>query len=294
MLSATRMFWLKLAVSLGIVPLVYFHVVDLRKVASLWASPGSTLGAFCLLVASFLFGVRRWYWVLRSQGHDLKFSQLLSVAHLSQFVGLFLPGSVGVDLARFGALNAERVAIGKWELALSIFIDRLLGLVSLLLLLGAGLVLNWAALAGAPELKLGLLVCAVVMGVLVLWWGAAKWWTRVAALRLNWWRLLSLSLLNQLATQGAYVLLLNALLGPAFDWRPLMLVIPLGILSAHLPISWNGFVVTHLTHAGVYQLLGLAQGGDTFSSYFVLSTIFQLTGFYSWWHVRHSFDGVKQ
>lgn len=93
---------------------------------------------FLLLIAIFLNVVERfeltykWNLLIKIRGIIVKFGRLFWINSIGSFLGLFLPSSLGTDVVRGYYLvknNAERsVSIS------SVFVDRVLGLISLLLL----------------------------------------------------------------------------------------------------------------------------------------------------------------
>jgi len=93
---------------------------------------------FLLLIAIFLNVVERfeltykWNLLIKVRGIIVKFGRLFWINSIGSFLGLFLPSSLGTDVVRGYYLvknNSERsVSIS------SVFVDRVLGLISLLLL----------------------------------------------------------------------------------------------------------------------------------------------------------------
>jgi uncharacterized protein (TIRG00374 family) len=106
----------------------------------------------------------RWLVLLRPlEGRNLPpFGTILRIFFVSSFVGTFLPGSVGGDAVRAYSLSTCRVPIAD-SLA-SVFVDRMLGVFSLLLMALAGLTLA-RDLAGDQGVLLGLAVAAVACAV---------------------------------------------------------------------------------------------------------------------------------
>jgi uncharacterized protein (TIRG00374 family) len=66
--------------------------------------------------------------------------EILRIFFVSTYLGTFLPGSVGGDAVRTYALN--RLAVPAADAFASVFLDRLLGIVSLLIMALAGIALE--------------------------------------------------------------------------------------------------------------------------------------------------------
>ena len=108
----------------------------LRKVdlGGLWRtlggmSPGTTLVAFVLTVASAAVSAWRWHRVLRRLGLAVPFSALLGDTLVGTAYNLLLPTSVGGDVVRSVRLGRR---IGDPELAwASVVFERVVGLFAL-------------------------------------------------------------------------------------------------------------------------------------------------------------------
>lgn len=105
----------------------YIHVELLGQLVK---RPIFITGIICLLVLAFPLCALRWYFLLRIQGIYLRYIRVFKVYYLSTFLGLFLPGAVGGDAIRI-TLGSTLLPKQKVVLALSVFIDRLIGAISL-------------------------------------------------------------------------------------------------------------------------------------------------------------------
>lgn len=123
----------KLFVSLGIltVLLTSIDLVSLGKVM-LNADP-----VFLSIALVFVLSIRfvmayRWQVVLHLYRIFPKFLNLLSIVFISNSVGQLLPGGIGVDVVRSYQLSKEEGV--ATEIAASVFLDRVIGLFSMLLI----------------------------------------------------------------------------------------------------------------------------------------------------------------
>lgn len=113
------------------------HLAWTRGPAALWetihrldaASLGLAFGAVGSLI---ILGGLRWRQVLRAQGFELPLSQVLRISLVAHFFNAFLLGTAGGDVVK--AWYAARTTPDKKaEAALTVFADRLLGTLALLL-----------------------------------------------------------------------------------------------------------------------------------------------------------------
>ncbi|MCG6976347.1 MAG: flippase-like domain-containing protein, partial [Acidiferrobacterales bacterium] len=123
----------KLLVSLGLFILI-FRAVHIREVLEVVRSlnPWLLVPALALQILSALVAALRWYMIMR----ELDFRETAGFYIRSYFKGTFfnqaLPTSIGGDALR--VLEAAKVGGGKREAFYGVFIDRIVGLLGLLLL----------------------------------------------------------------------------------------------------------------------------------------------------------------
>ncbi len=123
----------------------------------------ATSFAACGLV--ILVGGLRWRQVLRAQGLDLSVAAVMRISLVAQFFNAFLLGTAGGDVVK-AWYAARSVPEKKPEAALTVFADRLLGMVALLLFAAllmipnVGLVLEYKRHETVALLLLGMLAAA--------------------------------------------------------------------------------------------------------------------------------------
>ncbi len=127
------LFFLKMAFAAGILTYLIIHsgitFEDFCRISPVFM----VLSGACLLLQIFLTSVR-WFSLLRCIGIELSFPETLSLSMQGAFFTLFIPaGSVGGDLVKAGIL-AKRAKDGqRFNGVFSILMDRLCGLVGLLI-----------------------------------------------------------------------------------------------------------------------------------------------------------------
>ena len=160
-------------------------VAILRAAAGVDALP--ILGAVVLVLADRTLMALRWIVLLRPLSPALRppLRVLLRIFFLSTFVGTFLPASVGGDAVRAYALTREQVP-GAPALA-SVLMDRVLGVLSLLLVALVGLCLARDLLADVLVLgALALTAAVCLVSALLVFSQAAGEFGRRLFERLPW------------------------------------------------------------------------------------------------------------
>lgn len=208
-----------------------------------WLFCLASLALYCLAqcVSSY-----RWQLLARSLGFEKKLGRFIALYFVGMFFNLFLPTSMGGDVAR--AWYLSRGTGRGWLAALSVVSDRFAGLLALLFvgccatLVSLDVTPAWAAwsfwgVSGAAVLGL------IAFPVLVRWSAKCRslveGWGQYQGRGRCWAAALLLSVVVQLAAITEVWLL-----GQALDLTPSILVyavaVPLTTLLTMLPISVNG------------------------------------------------------
>lgn len=235
--------------------------------------------------------ILRWILLLRASGNPISTGNATRLFLVSSFIGSFLPAGIGADAARAYGLSRENTSAS--EALASVAVDRLLGIVSLVLMAVIG-VIAWTP-EDPGDWRLPAAIIAALLACIGVFW--ANEWLRwiIPARRHQGFvtrRVLRLTdavgryrdrrsvlvhvLIWSIAVQllritQAYVLALG--LGMTVPFTYFLLFMPLGLLMLLLPISISGFglpqamIVWLLQPMGVPDIQSLA-----------LSTLIVLTG----------------
>ena len=143
--------------------------------------------ASLLVMGGILFaGVARWRIALRVQGLNLPWSRALEISFVAHFFNSFLLGSTGGDVMK-AYYAARETHHKKTEAVVSVLVDRVIGLWSMLLFACLMIPFNLDRIAGQPWLRLPawLMVGATAGGSVVLFLafrgGVSKGWTGARA-----------------------------------------------------------------------------------------------------------------
>jgi uncharacterized protein (TIRG00374 family) len=246
--------------------------------------------------------ILRWVLLLRASGNAISTADATRLFLVSSFVGSFLPAGVGGDAARaYGLARAStssqdpspKTQVPASEALASVAVDRLLGVVSLVLMAIIG-VIAWAP-QGRTDWRIAAAIVAALVACVGVFW--ANEWMRwlIPAHRQDGFltrRVLRLTdavgryrdrrgvlvhvlvwsiVVQVMRITQAYVLALG--LGMTVPFTYFLLFMPLGLLMLLLPISISGFglpqamIVWLLQPMGVPDIQSLA-----------LSTLIVLTG----------------
>ena len=235
--------------------------------------------------------ILRWVLLLRASGNPISTADATRLFLVSSFVGSFLPAGVGADAARAYGLARENTT-GSEALA-SVAVDRLLGVVSLVLMAIIGVIV-WAP-QGRTDWRIAAAIIVALIACVAVFW-ANEWmrWIIPAhrhegfvtrrVLRLTdavgryrdrrgvLVHVLAWSIVVQvLRITQAYVLALG--LGMTVPFTYFLLFMPLGLLMLLLPISISGFGLPQGVIVWLLRPMGVSD-----SQSFALSTLILLTG----------------
>jgi len=135
---------------------------------------------------TIVLGVLRWRRVLRVHGLDLPLGRATEISLVAHFFNSFLLGSTGGDLMK-AYYAARETHHKKTEAVVTVFVDRLIGLFSMLLFAAImmvpslGLLRGHSSLGAVAGLILALLVVCGVVVALSFWGGVSRAWPRARA-----------------------------------------------------------------------------------------------------------------
>lgn len=292
----------RLAIALGLTALILWQsqpALVLEHVRT--ASPGPLIAAVVLVIVDRTLMAARWLWLLGpftrrlEGGHTVGLGTVLHVFFVSTFVGTFLPASIGMDAVRATAMT--RVGVPMADAVGSVFMDRVLGILSLLVMAAAGLWLGRelpARGAVLAALALTALGCAVVAAAVF----STRVATRLTALlrRLPWPRVhrIGTAVLEAVQRYAAHhgilatvtaasvgVQVLRVLqawclglgLGLGAPLSAYFAFVPLALLVMLLPVTVNGLGTSQAAFVLFFAAAGVAAPGA-----FALSVLFVALG----------------
>jgi len=262
--------------------LLWMRREDLALLGELEVSWPLMVGAIILTVVGTMLSFVRWYFLVKAQGLPFTIFDGMRLGLIGTFFNFLIPGAVGGDLVKAALIAREQ---SQRLLAIStIVVDRIVGLLGLLLLTGLVAIVWWGAiqdnesLAELARWNLGLLgIALVALAVFLLW----RWPLEDLASRIR--RIPKLgpplaSLADAAAsfqqTKGAVVasVLLSVLIQALFvaslilgglslwpEVPPLssyLVAIPFGLLSTGIPVTPGGLGVAEVTLEALFSFIG--------------------------------------
>lgn len=290
----SRSLWIRSAIT-AIVLAIMLSRISVAEVLDVIARvrPEMVVSVLVLLAADRVVMIWRWIILLRATGQRIATKSAAWIYLVSSFVGGFLPAGIGADLARAYTLSQRTSETSA--AAASVAVDRLLGLLSIVLVGIFGIVVGGRWTRGSRDVWAFALAAAVVaIGMAAVLW-ADRWillvpvrWTETAigrrmqrlASALSEYRehrvaLVSVSMLS-IGVQLLRIVqawLLGIGIGLTVPFAYYLFFMPIGLVALMLPISISGFGAPQGIIVWMLRPMGVADADA-----FALSTLIVLSG----------------
>lgn len=271
--------FLKAGVGIGIVAyLIYSGKIDVTRILHVFVSSPLILVLIVLDFVTLVVTTWRWQLLLKTQHIHISFKRALKLVFIGHFFNVVIPGSVSGDVVK--AYYISKHQKNKMGAALSVVMDRFIGLIVLTGITFGAVLLNYKFITSIPELKiLGELVLAGggVTGLFLViyfmkkefgFFHRLKWMPPfVTQLTQTFWSYRNhpktigvaslLTVFNFLVNIWLYYLAVEAMGAENLPFIQYFFLIPLGMFVMSLPISPAGLGIGQ----GVFlKLFEWAQG----------------------------------
>jgi uncharacterized protein (TIRG00374 family) len=284
---------LRSAVGIAILAtLAYSGLLNVEILSQAFDHPGLLALATFLLAMTIPLAAIRWWVLLRSLDYPMTIGWSLRTTLLTSFLHTFLPGAYGGDIARV-ALAYRAAKGGLSRLTLTVIVDRLSGLLSLMLLAVLVLPMLPFQIRKDAFIPLAIAVAVMVIGTIAaIGWGehlatvverlpkVGKKISYVirevlAAFRiyLDRWTVLFLALLISLV-QFALILLALIIIGAAmkFNALPASGYVVAGVWSIvanSIPLTPGGLGIGEAAFARIAVMLETSRTGASYATVFL-------------------------
>lgn len=277
-----RIAFLMLRVGIGLGMLVWLYAsLGSNTLIQVWKKIDIELFFLAVLIqiASYMLGSFRWWILLKGAGIRIPFFKALSPYYLGLFFNQFLPTGIGGDAVRVYKLYQQGYAVAP--LAASTMIDRLIGLLALLMLASLAVIFPGAHVVPATVATLvSITLAALTIGTSLFLFLPFPGWAIAVTARVNAHtflgrfmkvlracraykgssRLLLASLFLSFILQSlmifVYVVLTRAL-GLEIPSTMLFIAVPLVFVAATLPFTIGGLGVREGVLVAVLGLFGV-------------------------------------
>ena len=283
--------------------------LDFKQLSNLVEKP-----SLAFLVLSFwiigpcALGSLRWKLLLKAHKYEISWPQALKLQLTGFFFNTAMPGAVGGDLVKVMYVIRDNKHLGKTPAIMSIFIDRLLGMLGLFVVGLIAAIFNMKLLSSNSNLLIiNGSILLLTIGILLFFiaslfhykddqdpWDRlfrknipgfsilSKIYQNLRAYRFHRDTILScflLSLLIQFFGLVTFYSITGAVIsGTEPSFSSIAGIFPAGMLTIALPISPGGLGVGHFAFEKLFSMIDLSQGANIFNIFLLSQLSLNLLG----------------
>ena len=284
---------LKLAVAAALLyMLMASDKLDFRKLSIFIDEPKYLAANFFLYAIFIVLGAIRWHILMSGLNIHLPLMKTIQLQMIGMFFNTTMPGSVGGDLIKAVYVMKENDG-RKTRALLSIFIDRVCGVMGLFILATLAMTMNTEAVFGNPTLaSLGFIVIFAAIGICVVFVilklpykedtdpilkiinnnrvlkKLETIYIAICSYRQKPEKLFYALMIGGIV-QGSYMVyfayITEALTGVFPDIFLFATIFPFGMIMTSLPLAPAGMGVGHYAFEALYRTMSLSGGADVFN-----------------------------
>jgi glycosyltransferase 2 family protein len=162
------MYLLKISAAVAIIwYMVHSGSINFNAIYQAKSNYQLILVALLMLLVGTLITFYRWKLLLKGQNIIISSKDIISMGFIGLFFTSVLPGAVGGDLIK-SVYIAKRVKANKTSSVLTVLLDRIIGMVALVIICVFGLLLNFKKVLEQPELRsLALIIVAMLFAFIL-------------------------------------------------------------------------------------------------------------------------------
>lgn len=282
--------------------LISQNKLDTKLVLLTFNNPLHLIFCLSLLLFHVFLSALRWNILLKTKKILIPFREVLKIQWIGQFFSIVLPGGVTGDLIKIGYISSIQKSYSKKTLLLSIFIDRLAGLYSLLVIAGISSYIFYDNLITYnPLLKSVIFINAALLifssFALIFFFLNLKHQLKIKSVfkskkmdtlldsiwdyslhKKEMFYCLLLSPLIHFLVIGAFWVINFPFFEKPIELKQLLSIIPLGQVVTALPISPAGLGVGHFAFERLFHFIGHSNGASLFNVFWILVFSVDLLG----------------
>lgn len=288
--------------------LVQSGKLDFSLAQRVFSAPGLWILALLVMIFQTCLSSLRWRILLQTGTRaELPYFDILKYNWIGMFFNTFLPGAVSGDFVKLIYVKKNDPQISKSFLIISVFMDRILGVVGLVSLMGIMSLFYYQEVTQlSPVLKqmihfnIALLVGA--LGFILALFLPLKWQEKIVyllekipllggfmsrILQQTWqigadrwtiFKALFLSFAIQFASVLAFWLLTSSFYSNPISLGLSFTFIPLGFMALSIPIAPAGLGVGHMVFEGLLGYAGITGGANLFNLHFLMGVFINSFG----------------
>ncbi len=295
---------LKLLVAGAILKWLYSSgKLDFKSALVFFSHPERLILVFILVSLQIFIGSFRWKTLLEIKTKR-SYSQLkfLGLQWIGQLFSSILPGAVTGDIIKLGYVTKMDHSLSKRYLLLSVFLDRLMGVVGLLFVSGVGSLVYYSDIVAlGPEmkhvLKINLIMFLFAIGFVAAFFVPSSLVTKIkqkmtkkllsdaiatvevfGQSKMQIIKLVALSTFSHILAIIIFQIINIDQYESAIRLRDLATIIPIGQITVSIPISPAGLGVGHFAYQKLFSFIHQTNGATLFNNFWLIVLMVNLFG----------------
>ncbi len=282
--------------------------LDLSLVKKSLAMGPQWIFAIILIAMQAFTGTYRYKILLQTKSKkQLSFIKLLPLNYIGLFFSSVLPGAVTGDIVKVVYIKKHDPSLRKSSLVTLTLLDRLLGLIGLLILAGIFSLINYKTLTILSNklshlIQLNLILCAGSLsffGLLIAGRKVQKVIThflhklplvgkKISSIvepllslhesRIELFNCIGLSIISQFFGILAFWIVSSPFYQVKIPLSYAFSFIPIGLIATAIPISPGGLGVGHILFANLFMLVGIDNGASLFNLFYLAAFLHNFSG----------------
>ena len=150
--------------------LVFMNKIDFSKIGSIFYYWPSLLAVICIMAIVIFIDVFRLHILLKAQSVRIPYRKLVFLSYIGLFFNIAIPGGVSGDIIKSYYLSkAQEIKMAR--ITTTVFFDRAIGLMGLLVISSTGIVINYGQIKRMPHLIVlsNFVIISIVVGIIAFW-----------------------------------------------------------------------------------------------------------------------------
>ena len=296
---------LKLLLAVAIIYwLIQNGKLDPKSALKLFSNFSVLIPVIALLLLQIFIASYRWKTLLQIKSEKITDAKrIFLIQWIGQFFSSALPGAVTGDIIKLGYVKKMDESLSRKFLLLSVFLDRLIGLIGLLLISGISSLIFYSDLVNlSPEMNkivlINFLLLMCSLGAIGFFFLSDHFIDKLKRIikvqkivdllerfksvkigKVSFIKLLILSSISHVLAILAFHLINQDFYESAIRLQDLFTIIPIGQVAIAIPISPAGLGVGHLAYQKLFSFINQSNGATLFNNFWILTLMVNILGF---------------
>jgi len=284
--------------------------LDFKIILKSLESPKFYITGFLLVLSQCTLNAMRWKFILSTQTNKTVPSLfIVMVTWVGMFFNTVLPGAVSGDLVKMMYLKKVDENLTKTSMFLTVFMDRIYGLIGLILITGIISISRYTYLVQINQeikniISLNLLLLVGIFVFISTLFVSSQLQSKIISLMNNipkvgsqiahiferFWAIgkdrgvffksIGISILGQIMGLTGFFVITKPIIMGDIAVQDIFTFVPIGMIITAIPLAPGGMGVGHVAFDKLFQYLQVSNGADLFNVFWVTMLTINLLGIF--------------